>query len=297
MANTANQKKPSRRDNFTKAVASHLARSVNYHCSKCDAPTAGPFSGGRKSITTGVAAHICAAAPLGPRYDPSMKREQRRDYDNGIWLCAAHAPLVDHDFPKYSVADLRKMKLDAESRAAYNLERARAEADLRPRLSGEIEWHPPAPKESRPGFEQLHHAVFRLAGKRKVRGRAFIDVQSVTHPTSRLRACIGEATESLAHEVKALRPEQQYVIPVFTRLAAASKFWLDRRFVPDHPLSPTPAMPIVPVGTYVTDEAFLFQHHRAALPAGKFTLKVVLVLGDVEHSETFESAPYELVVA
>lgn len=51
------------RDEFSEATRHHLARSVNYHCSKCEAPTAGPFSGGGKSITTGEAAHICAAAP------------------------------------------------------------------------------------------------------------------------------------------------------------------------------------------------------------------------------------------
>jgi len=88
------------RDEFSETTRHHLARSVNYHCSKCDAPTAAPYSGGGGSITTGMAAHICAAAPGGPRYDPSMTPTERSHNDNGIWLCAAHAPLIDHDWPR-----------------------------------------------------------------------------------------------------------------------------------------------------------------------------------------------------
>src|SRR5690554_6808980 len=98
------------RDDFSKTTRHHLARSVNYHCSKCGAPTAAPYSGGGKSITTGVAAHICAAAPGGPRYDASMTSSQRGHYDNGIWLCAAHAPLVDQDWPRYTVDELKTIK-------------------------------------------------------------------------------------------------------------------------------------------------------------------------------------------
>ena len=84
----------SRRDEFARTTREHLARSVNYYCSKCSVPTAAPYSGGGRSITTGVAAHIRAAAPGGPRYDPAMTGQERAHYDNGIWLCAAHAPLV-----------------------------------------------------------------------------------------------------------------------------------------------------------------------------------------------------------
>jgi len=45
-----------------------------------------------ESITTGVTAHICDAAPGGPRFDPNMTVAQRRHYDNGIWLCLGTAP-------------------------------------------------------------------------------------------------------------------------------------------------------------------------------------------------------------
>jgi ribosomal protein L37AE/L43A len=45
----------------------------------------------------GVAAHISGAAPGGPRYDASMSSEARKSINNGIWLCANCARLVDGD--------------------------------------------------------------------------------------------------------------------------------------------------------------------------------------------------------
>src|SRR4051812_29009447 len=198
------------RDDFSNATRHHLARSVNYHCSKCDAPTAGPFSGGGKSITTGEAAHICAAAPGGPQYDPTMTPQLRSNYANGIWLCAAHSPLVDRDWPRYTVDDLRNMKGAAEARAAANLEHAKIKASLDPVLDGDVEWHAPAANETRPGYVGLYHAVFRLGGKRKQRGRVYIDVDTGSGTPKRTRACMGEGTGFIDHELGALRPGQPY---------------------------------------------------------------------------------------
>lgn len=36
----------SRRDEFPRTTREHFARSLNYHCSKCGAPTVAPYSGG-----------------------------------------------------------------------------------------------------------------------------------------------------------------------------------------------------------------------------------------------------------
>jgi hypothetical protein len=178
------------RDDFSEATRHHLARSVNYHCSKCGAPTAAPYTGGGKSITTGVAAHICAAAPGGPRFDPNMTSSQRRHYDNGIWLCAAHAPLVDQDWPAYTVDELKAMKQRAEAKAASDLEHAKEQARLEPVLDGQIEWHAPAVNETRPGFQRLHHAVFRIGGTRKQRsylqGHSEISRASSRHACARI---------------------------------------------------------------------------------------------------------------
>ena len=61
-------------------------------------------------INIGEAAHICAAAPGGPRYDPSMTPEQRKSASNGIWLCRNHAKAVDSD-PAYTVEILREWQM------------------------------------------------------------------------------------------------------------------------------------------------------------------------------------------
>jgi len=282
------------RDDFSESTRHHLARSVNYHCSKCDAPTAGPFSGGGKSITTGQAAHICAAAVGGPRYDADMTPEQRVHYDNGIWLCAAHSPLVDRDWPRYTAEQLRAIKREAEARAAANLEHAKIRANLQPVLDGTMEWRAPTVNDTRPGYAGLHHVVFRIGGNRRQRGRVYIDLDAGGTSPTRTKACMAEGTDFITHESTRLRPGQPYVVPVFTVLSRPSKFWLDRRFVPDHPFYSEP--PDLFPGTYVTDGPFLDRVHRQPLPPGTYNIAVVVLLGDSEYERVFSSSWKELRV-
>lgn len=68
-------------------------------------------------MITGKAAHITAAACGGPRYDPTLTREQRRSAENGIWLCAVHADVIDKDERNYSVETLKLFRKQAEARA------------------------------------------------------------------------------------------------------------------------------------------------------------------------------------
>src|SRR5688572_11548396 len=98
------------------AVKVTVAERTNYLCSKpdCRAPTAGPHSDPSRKIKIGTAAHITAAAPSGPRYDPSITPAQRRNIENAIWLCATHGREVDADTPRYTAEDLRAWKADAE---------------------------------------------------------------------------------------------------------------------------------------------------------------------------------------
>ena len=70
-------------------------------------------------MDVGVAAHITAAAPGGPRYDPSLSPDQRADATNGIWLCQNCAKLVDNDPVQFGADLLRKWKSQAE---AYSLQ-------------------------------------------------------------------------------------------------------------------------------------------------------------------------------
>jgi len=76
----------------------------------CRRLTSGATSDGTGEINIGAAAHICAAAPGGPRYDGNMTSEERRGPDNGIWLCDVHARTIDSNDSKFTVEELREWK-------------------------------------------------------------------------------------------------------------------------------------------------------------------------------------------
>jgi hypothetical protein len=107
------------RDDFSRSTIIKIAKRVAYLCSNpdCMSPTIGPSQSDDGTINVGVAAHITAAAPRGPRYDPSLTREQRRHQSNGIWLCQTHGKLVDSDDAHFTVEKLLSWKRMAESRA------------------------------------------------------------------------------------------------------------------------------------------------------------------------------------
>jgi len=65
-------------------------------------------------IDVGVAAHITAASPGGPRFDPNLSDKERASATNGIWLCQNCAKLVDSDVARFSALVLRGWKLGAE---------------------------------------------------------------------------------------------------------------------------------------------------------------------------------------
>jgi hypothetical protein len=72
-------------------------------------------------VSIGEAAHITAADSGGPRFNPSLTREQRRHQSNGIWACADHAKLIDSDSEHFTVEMLRKWKQAAEIQALLAL--------------------------------------------------------------------------------------------------------------------------------------------------------------------------------
>src|SRR5260370_24444777 len=100
------------RDDFPTMVVENLAKRVGQLCSRpgCDQPTSGPQSNPEKAINVGVAAHITAASPNGPRYDLNLTPERRRSIENGIWLCQTCAKLVDNDAIRYPAPLLREWK-------------------------------------------------------------------------------------------------------------------------------------------------------------------------------------------
>jgi hypothetical protein len=69
----------------------------------------------------GVAAHITAASPLGPRYDFALTKEQRSAPENGIWLCQNCAKLIDSDTLRFPSQILRHWKQSAEKLAFDNI--------------------------------------------------------------------------------------------------------------------------------------------------------------------------------
>jgi hypothetical protein len=73
-------------------------------------------------VSIGEAAHITAASPGGPRYDASLTSAERSGQENGVWLCASCAALVDRDPVAFPAERLRGWRDDAEVSAALALE-------------------------------------------------------------------------------------------------------------------------------------------------------------------------------
>ena len=108
------------RDDFPISIKRVLAARVGHRCSRpsCEASTSGPQSVKDGSVNIGVAAHITAASPTGPRFDPALSADDRAGIDNGIWLCQNCAKLIDNDDRRFSVRVLRDWKSAAERYAS-----------------------------------------------------------------------------------------------------------------------------------------------------------------------------------
>lgn len=115
----------SNRDNFSPTVKKTLERRVGARCSAegCRKPTCGPTKDPKKANNVGMAAHITAAAPGGPRYDASLTAAQRAGIGNGIWLCAGCATKIDGDPEFYTVALLNEWKKAAEAYAVMEFDK------------------------------------------------------------------------------------------------------------------------------------------------------------------------------
>jgi hypothetical protein len=111
------------RDDFTNSTKMKLALRAGAVCSNplCRRSTFGAKQGKDGYHNIGVAAHITAAAPGGPRYDATLTRDQRLHADNGIWLCQTHGDLVDGNDKTFTVKMLQEWKHDAERRSRESL--------------------------------------------------------------------------------------------------------------------------------------------------------------------------------
>lgn len=111
------------RDNFTQRTVELLAARAGYACSnpECQRSTHGATLDPDGTANVGVAAHITAASPGGPRYDPALSHAERQHHSNGIWLCQDHGKLVDDDEAQFPVETLREWKRGAEQRSSQAL--------------------------------------------------------------------------------------------------------------------------------------------------------------------------------
>lgn len=105
------------RDNFTTKTIDILAKRVGFLCSNpdCRKPTVGPNSEKNKATIVGVAAHITAASSGGPRYDENLTTEERKDIENGIWLCVNCSTVIDKDPKAFPVDKLNNWKEFSEN--------------------------------------------------------------------------------------------------------------------------------------------------------------------------------------
>lgn len=114
------------RDDFSLVTKELLANRVGRRCSNpsCQKLTCGANTVTDKITNIGVASHICAAAKGGPRYDESMTPEERKSFDNGIWLCQSCSKLIDTDTTRYTKEVLISWKKIAEELAILEVEMA-----------------------------------------------------------------------------------------------------------------------------------------------------------------------------
>ena len=123
------------RDDFSSAVKRVIAARVGWRCSnpRCRGLTEGPKDDCARATSVGIAAHITAASPGGPRYDPTLTPEQRSSAENGIWLCETCARKIDGDENHYLTGVLRFWKLDSEDLVRQELGcPAESSAELQP---------------------------------------------------------------------------------------------------------------------------------------------------------------------
>lgn len=114
----------SQRDNFSKDTISKLSKRVALLCSnpECRKHTSGPSSEKNDKVSSiGIAAHIKAASPGGPRFCEDQTTSQRKSIENGIWLCTNCATLIDRDVETYTVDKLNEWKAQAEEHARQNI--------------------------------------------------------------------------------------------------------------------------------------------------------------------------------
>lgn len=93
------------RDDFPQNTKDLLANRVGWKCSNPNCRKATRGAGMEKTdvINIGVASHITASSKGSPRFDEYMTAQERKSFENGIWLCQSCSKLIDSDEIRYTV--------------------------------------------------------------------------------------------------------------------------------------------------------------------------------------------------
>lgn len=101
-----------------KPTPSTLKKLFAYSGNRCAMPNCKEPLVDLTGTMLGKVAHICAAEPKGPRYDPLMNDEDRRSFNNLFLVCGKHHDIIDDkaNVASYPAEDLREHKRIRERR-------------------------------------------------------------------------------------------------------------------------------------------------------------------------------------
>ncbi len=167
------------RDDFSRTVKAILEKRVGSRCSICGKCTSGPQTDPNGAINIGVASHITAAAPGGPRYDKNIDPKERKSIENGIWLCVECSVIIDKDESGFTIDQLKEFKITAERKARARIGRTSTGRSSVQHVERKIVGVPSLP------YEYLERPYYTEAIKKKLLSERTKTI-SITGKTHRL---------------------------------------------------------------------------------------------------------------
>lgn len=131
-----------KRDEFSPTTIHTLQYRVATLCSNpnCRCNTTSAHTDADKVTRIGVAAHMAAASPGGPRFDQDMESKERKSIENGIWLCENCATLIDKDPAAYPIELLQQWKSEAEKEISSQMRAGKKRSTGLPHIDIDLKW-------------------------------------------------------------------------------------------------------------------------------------------------------------
>lgn len=220
------------RDNFSKPTVEVLAKRVGVRCSNpaCRKLTIGPRTDSNYILNIGVAAHISAASPGGPRYDFSLTSQQRYAPENGIWLCQNCAKLVDNDPKRFTADTLQAWKIQAEASARAEIEGQRQSDPVDCSTDIELSYKKESIKSERHDYQL--HVTLENRGNQPL-GFFHIDLEipaRVAHcPEKQQHYVPDRSTEDVAFFRVDSRSLDYQIYPGDAKLVMAVSYYMDHK--------------------------------------------------------------------